>query len=313
MRTLQKFALSGGMLFALLFGVLPVAAQTAQPAASPAPAAGQTPPVAGEAAPVAPWEAPEGSLVVNLPSDQVLRDGMLQFLVTHRFPEAVRAGNAHDLYSIDSGTVFGLGFSYSPVKNLETAIFRSGTQDDYELSAKYALRPAELFGVALRAGGDDRRAPLVVTEEGGITPDTRARTSFFSQAILTLHFWSNRAEVSAIPSYASRTSAETRVFNVPVHAAVALSRSLNFQAEYEPPRHALSGSSAQWSFGLEKTLYRHRFSLVISNTTLTNVDEYLSGDYGLAQLRQLRSFDNGFRRNDWHIGFNLIRQFKPGR
>lgn len=262
-----------------------------------------------------PWLPPEGSLVVNLPSDSTIAPGLLQFLVTHRFRDPVRGSDAHTLYSLDSGADFGLGLSWSPVRNLEVALYRSGIQDDYQLSGKYAWRPGgigSLFGAALVAGGAVRRDPFVVDGSGILSPDTKARSTVFAQAVFELHFWNDRVSVAAVPSYASRTSSEERVFNIPVHAAVAVTKSWNLQGEYIPARHALNGSIAQWSCGIEKVLYRHRFTFYVGNTNATAVDQYLSGDYALAQKRQLQEFDNGFRNNDWHIGFNITRQFKVG-
>jgi len=37
----------------------------------------------------------------------------------------------------------------------------------------------------------------------------------------------------------------------------------------------------------------------------------VSGDVSVAFKRQQRNFVSGFRNNDWHIGFNLVRLFKP--
>ena len=259
------------------------------------------------------WVYPEGSLVVNLPSDQTLPKGILQFLVTHRFRSPVRGSNAHSWYSLDSGADFGLGFAYSPLAHTELSLYRSGIQDDYELAAKVSFQPGgpdSPLGFALRAGGDDRRDPLLVNENGSLLPDARARTSFFAQGVITLHLAAGRVELSAVPTFSSRTTAEKNAFNVPVHAAIALSRSWNLQGEYQPARKT-DGSIAIWTVAFEKVLYRHRFELVITNATVTTVDERLSGDFALAQKRQFRSFDNGFRNNDWHIGFNLVRQFKP--
>jgi hypothetical protein len=259
-----------------------------------------------------PWLAPEGTLVVNLPSDQTLSRGLLQFLVTHRFRGPVRGSNAHSLYSLDSGADFGFGFTYAPIERGEFSLYRSGIQDDWELAAKYAfVPPGRTFGAALRVGGDDRRDPLVVTDQGGLLPDAKARTSFFAQGVLSVHAWKNRIEVSAVPTYSSRTTAERRAFNVPLHAAIALGRSWNLQGEYQFQRKSVPDSIDIFTIGIEKTLYRHRFTLVISNATVTTVDQYLSGDFAAANKRQGRVFDNGFRNNDWHIGFNLIRQFKP--
>ena len=285
---------------------------TAEPppsSGSPAPGPEAAPPVRKPS-----WVAPTGSLGVNLPSDQTLPKGILQFLVTHRFRSPVRGSNAHSLYSLDSGADFGVGFSYSPLAHTEISLYRSGIQDDYELAAKFSMRPGgptSLLGFALRLGADDRRDPFVVDENGSLFPDSRARTSFFAQGVVTLHLASNRIELSAVPTFSSRTTAERDVFNVPVRAAVGLSRSWNLQGEYQPPRRGVSDSIAIWAIGVEKVLYRHRFELVVSNTTVTTVDQTLSGDFARAPKRQQVSFDNGFRNNDWHIGFNLVRQFKP--
>lgn len=298
--------------------VLPAsAAAETTPAPSSDPAtlsAGGAPAPAAAGAPVAPhpWLAPTASLVVNLPSDQALSRGLLQFLVTHRFRGPVRGSNAHELYSLDSGSDFGFGFAYAPIERGELSIYRSGLQDDWELAAKYAFIPAgRTFGAALRVGGNDRRDPFLVTESGGILPAGDAKTSFFAQGILTLHAWHNRVEVSAVPAYSSETTAEKHAFNVAVHAAVALTRSWNLQGEYQPQRKSVPDSIGIWTIGVEKTLYRHRFSLVVSNTNVTTVDQYLSGDFAAGPKRRARQFDNGFRNDDWHIGFNLIRQWKP--
>jgi len=294
--------LAGGLVFA----------QDSPPAAPSA--AAEAP---AEGAPAAlksarPWLAPEGTLVVNLPSDQTIGRGLLQFLVTHRFRGVVRGSNGHSLYSIDSGAVFGFGLAYSPIDRTEVSLYRSATQDDWELAAKYAFVPAgKAFGAAIRAGGDDRRAPVVVTPSGGQLDDSRARTSFFAQAILSVHLANNRVEISAVPTYSARTTAERRAFNVPLHAAAALGRSWNLQGEYQFQRKSVPDSIDIWAIGVEKTLYRHRFSLVVSNSTTTTVDQSLSGDASVSFKRQRRTFENGFRNNDWHIGFNLVRLFKP--
>jgi len=258
------------------------------------------------------WLAPEGSLVVNLPSDQSLARGLLQFLVTHRFRAPVRGSDSHSLYSLDSGAEFGFGLAYAPIERGEVALYRSGLQDDWELSAKYAfLPPGHCFGAAVRIGGDERRAPLRVLDSGTLVHDGKTKTSFFAQTVLTLHLLNNRVELSAVPTYSSRTTAERRAFNVPVHAAIALGRSWNLQGEYQAQRKSVPDSIGIWTIALEKVLFRHRFALVVSNTTVTTVDQYLSGDFAASPKRFGRAFDNGFRNDDWHIGFNLIRQFKP--
>ncbi len=297
--------------------IAPVSAQEAVPGTPPGVEQGKT--SEQEPAPVEqPWLPPGGNVLINLPTDQTLKKNYLQFFVTHRTHGSVRGSNARSLYSLSSQTV-NFGFSYAPIAHSEVSISRSEDSDDYELAAKYAFRPGgenSRFGAALRIGGDDRRDPFVILEDGGIESDVKARTAFFAQTVLSLHLLSNRLEFSLIPSYVSRTVTETRVFNVPVHAAFAISRSVNLQVEYEPPRRRLRGSVAQWTVGIEKVLPggRHRFTFVVSNTTITTTDLYLSADF-LASIKRLQDRYPfiSLRNNDPYLGFNLIRQFKLGR
>ncbi len=264
------------------------------------------------------WPTPEGDVLVNLPTDQTIGKNFLEFLVTHRAHSSVRGSNARSLYSLSSQTV-DFGFAYSPIAYTEVSLFRSENQDDYELSVKYAFRPggkASVFGAALRLGGDDRRDSFVVLEDGGIERDVKARVAFFAQIVLSAHLLSNRLEISAIPSYISHTVTEARVFNVPVHAAFAISRSVNLQVEYEPPRRALRGSVAQWAVGIEKVLSgaRHRFTFVVENSTERTTDLYLSGDFQASVKRLQGRFPFiATRNNDPYLGFNLIRQFNLGK
>ncbi len=258
-----------------------------------------------------------GAAQEHAPS-QTIRKNFLEFLVTHRAHSSVKGSNARSLYSLSSQTV-DFGFAYSPIAHTEVSLFRSEDQDDYELSVKYAFRPggaASVFGAAVRVGGDDRRDPIVIREEGGIERDVKARTAYFFQAVLSLHLLSNRMEVSMVPSYISHTVSEAHVFNLPVHSAFAASRSVNFQVEYEPPRRALPGSVAQWAVGIEKVLSgaRHRFTFVVANSTVRAADLYLSGDFQASVKRLQDRFPFiAVRNNDPYLGFNLIRRFNLGK
>lgn len=263
------------------------------------------------------WKSPVGNVAVVLPSDQTPGKGDLQFLVMHRAHSSIRGSNSNSLYSFSSQTV-SLGFSYAPIRNSEVSLFWSENYADYELAVKYSFLPAgkpSLFGAALRVGGNDRRNPFVVLDQGGLERDVQARVSFHVQGILSVHLFSNRLEIAAIPSYASRTTTELRVFNVPVYAALALSRSVNLQVEYVPPRRALRGSVAQWRVGFEKVIAggRHRFTAVFTNSTATRTDQYLSSDFiaSVKRLQERYPFIS-IRNNDLYIGFNLIRNFHVG-
>ena len=253
-----------------------------------------------------------GSTVINLPSAETMAAGDFQFLVTHRTHDPVRGSSAHTLYSFDAGEVNGLGISFAPARHVEISLFRSETWDDYELALKYAIFPrtdGSPLSAALRVGGDDRRDPFTVDEEGLYHRVGRARVAYFSQGILTFRGLSDRIQIAALPSYSSRTVTERRVFNLPISAAVAVSRSWNVLAEYELPRARLRGSIAQWAFAVEKVTRGHRFSVVATNSNVIATDAYLSGDFLIGAKRQARSI---YRNNDLYIGINLSREFKIG-
>lgn len=256
---------------------------------------------------------PVGETVINLPSDRTLERRELQFLVTHRTHEPLRGSDARTLYSTASQSV-GLSLAYAPIRDAQVSLSWSEIWADYELALKFALHPfgaGAPFRGAFRIGGNDRRDAFSLDENGVYTELRKAQASWFAQLVLTTHLLGERLEVCAVPSYASLTTTERRVFNVPFHADAALSKTWNLQFEYVPRRPRLRGSVAQWAVAIEKVVPGHRFSLVVANSTVTAVDQYLSSDF-LAAAKRSRTRTR-FRNNDPYLGLNLVRQFRIGR
>src|SRR5688572_5427949 len=240
---------------------------------------------------------PEGSRIVNLPSADVPAKGTLGVLFTHRFAQPLDESDYQSFFSFDSGADIGLGLSYSPFDSLE----RSSAQDDYELAAKYRFLPfaeGRPFALSLRVGGNAR------TEEG-----IEDRTAFFAQAIGSVAL-GPRIRLTAIPTFVSNTALFRDVFTVPVALSVAVTRTVNVQAEFYPKNRDFTElpatvtaparrTSAGWIVAFEKTVLRHRFSWTVGNLRATNVDQYAGSD-----------FAGGIPRSDVFIGFNLVRQWK---
>jgi hypothetical protein len=277
-------------------------------AATPAAAQEKPAPPAAEPAPV---RQPEGTIIINLPSAEVNAPNVLQLLITHRFSEPVSGSNIHSLFSFDSGADIGLGLSYVPIKDLEVGFLRNRSLEDYELWAKYRFlsSPASPLGLALRLGGNARTQSTPSLCETTPRPEACAfvddRYDFYAQAVAAVTLFS-RVRFTAVPTYVSRSaqqpfvvvrSIHEDVFNVPAAVAIAVTRSVNVQAEVVPRiAHANSGGVG-WILAVEKTVLRHRFAFTLGNLRPTTVDQYVGADF-LGRPR------------DYFLGFNIVRQWK---
>jgi hypothetical protein len=275
------------------------------------------PAAAGEKSPAEPVRAPEGSLIINLPSAEVNGPRVLQFMITHRFSEAASGSNIHSLFSFTSAADVGLGLSYVPVRNLEIAFLRNRSLEDYELSAKYRfLSSSESpVGLALRIGGDARTRSTddlcVLRPRPAECSYADHRYTFFAQAIGGVTLFS-RVRLTAVPTYASYSaqqpllvpiSVHKNIFNVPVAVAIAVTRSINIQAEVVPRLARAASGGVGWIVAIEKTVLRHRFSFTCGNIRQTTVDQYVGPDF-------LSSKTNVRKPSDYYLGFNIVRQWK---
>jgi hypothetical protein len=269
-------------------------------------------PAAAQEAPAAELvRPPEGSIIIDLPSAEVNGPNVLQLLITHRFSEPVSGSNIHSLFSFDSGADVNIGLSYVPLKNLEVALLRSRTLEDYELSAKYRFlsSPESPVGLAVRVGGDARTQSTPSLCE--TTPRPAAcgyvdhRYSFFVQVVGAVTFFS-RVRLTAVPTFVSwsaqqpfvvTNSVHENIFNVPVAAAIAVTRSINIQGEVVPRFARAASGGVGWIVAIEKTVLRHRFSFTCGNVRPTTVDQYVGPDF-LGRPR------------DYFLGFNIVRQWK---
>ena len=276
-------------------------------------------PVAAQEAPsAAPIPPPEGSVIVNLPSADVPREGTLTLLVTHRFSQPVQDSDVHTLFSFDSAADIKLGLAYAPLPNLEVSFERdparcfcgssgatsAGTQrglEVYELSAKYRFFSRGAARLSLRAGEDWRTAE-----------NLRDRSGFFAQAVLAVSLGS-RVRLTAVPTYVSKTShslqgefprPHSNVWNVPFGISVGATRSVFFHGEFVPRVGRGGARGAGWIASLEKTVLRHRFAFTVGNLRATTVDQYVASEFRSA------SAIPAFRPHDYFLGFNLTRQWK---
>ena len=280
-------------------------------------------PAAAQETPAAePVRPPEGSIIINLPSAEVNGLNVLELRITHRFSEAVSGSDIHSLFSFDSPADVNIGLSYVPLKNLEIALLREKTLEDYELSAKYRFTTSaeSPLGLAVRVGGNARTGS--VPDIGGVSTCASPRPafcayfdnrySFFTQAIVAVTLFS-RFRITAVPTYLSvaaqpfdfptdYSGIHKNVFNIPFAVAIAATRSVNIQAEVVPRMSRANAGGAGWVVALEKTVLRHRFAFTVGNLRPTSVDQYIGADFiGKSNLRL---------PGDYYLGFNIVRLWK---
>lgn len=258
-----------------------------------------------------PWRPPEGAIIINLPSAEVNPLRNLQLHFTHRFSEPLNDSNFHDLFSFDSGADVGIGLSYVPVKDLEIGFLRNRSLEDWETWVKYRFlsSPASPVDATLRLGGDFRAAETPDVCDVSPRPVGCSfadhKNSFFAQAIAGWTFL-QRVRLTIVPTYITYSaqqpfvvteSVHKDVFNVPFAVAIAITHSINVQAEVTPRRASAQAGGVGWICAIEKTLLRHRFAFTVGNVRPTTVDQYIGPDF------------RG-QPNDYYIGFNLTRLWK---
>jgi Membrane bound beta barrel domain (DUF5777) len=297
MKRLSTLSVPAALIFTALTSSAVLLAQDTPPPAPPEP----SPAPEAQPEPPPPPKPPEGAVIVNLPSVDVPRPGTLTLLFTHRFSQAVADSDIHSLFSFDSGADIGIGLAYAPVRNLDVSFYRSSSIDIYELAAKYRALTAGPVGLAVRGGWDWR------TEVGAIFDAVPgySRNNFFGQVIAAVQL-GDRARFTVIPTYVSEMSGQPTttpkaaykdIFSVPVALSIAVTHSVNVQAEVYPSTGRTDSAGVGWIVAVEKTLLRHRFAFTCGNVRSTTVDQYVS------------PVPFGSNPNKYYFGFNLVRQW----
>ncbi len=252
--------------------------------------------------PVAP--IPIGDILLTLPSSHMADRGTWEMRFTHRFNSSVDQGGAlHTLFGLDSGANVGLGLSWVPVRDLELSLVRASALETLDLSAKYLVTQQARsipFSSAIRAGVDYRAARSIAD-----------RASFYAQAIVS-HQFGDRVDLYAMPTFvtnAGRASSGNssaalfrHAFNVPVGAAVQVLPAFSVVAEVIPPNRDLPSSSRAdlgWAFGVKKAIGGHFFEILLTNSTATTPDQYVTSTFNGGPLTT----------KDKRLGFNIERRF----
>jgi hypothetical protein len=237
---------------------------------------------------------PVGTRLVDVATPFTVGRRRLELLVTHRFNQPVnQGGNAHNLWGLDSGADFGLGFTYGLLRKLDLSVYRSSFQEDFELAGKLQLfeqAPRLPLSLAVRAGAD-------LLGRRGVADPHRP----FAQLLLGSHLaagWN----LFASPSWVRATPSLRNAWNVPFGLTAPLPGHWLLDAEAIAANHSLrsirGASRFAWHAALAKQVGWHLFQIVVGDSRATTVDQLLGGD-----------FAGGFTTHDVRLGFNLIRYF----
>ena len=215
--------------------------------------------------------------------------GLLEAIFQHRFLQPVIRAGGNNLGGLDSGANIGLGVVYVPLKGLSVEAYRASTNADYEFALKYTfLRPTAKLpvGIGVRSGID------WVTKA-----EVEEKVGFFGQVLVSATLGS-RVTIAAAPTYVSNTLQFENVWNVPLILQLNLGKKWYATGEWVFANADLERSVGQWSFAVEKSLWRHRFGVWIGNSSGLTVDQRMAGDFG-----------GGVTDSNIRLGFNIIRQF----
>ncbi|HEX8155191.1 MAG TPA: DUF5777 family beta-barrel protein [Thermoanaerobaculia bacterium] len=250
---------------------------------------------------------PLGDTLLTLPTARIPSEGTWEVKFTHRFNQSIDQGSfedqVHSLFGLDSNADVAFGLAFVPRPDIQVSVLRNNTNDTIEAAGKYViLQQANAVPVtaSVRAGVDWR------TEQ-----DIADRTSFFAQAIVSRQF-GRRAEVFVLPTFATHAGRAVtaggsgalfeNAFNVPVGVALMVRPALSVVAEIIPPNGDLPDEmdgQFGWALGIKRAIGGHYFELLLTNSTGTTVDQYVSSTF------QGTAFETG----NLHLGFNIERRF----
>jgi len=252
----------------------------------------------------------EGNFLIDNQSVMVPIKGTFEFDINHRF--GTMDHNFTDLFGLFASANMRLGFSYTPIKNLQIGFGAGNYNMLVDWNAKYSILKQTR----------DNSMPVSVTYFGNVAMDTRAknsslpivttsdRFSFFNQILVARKFteaFSAQAGFSIshfnnVPAYTNTDNAilpqlKNDQLAVSFSGRYKISPKTSILVNYEQPltQNAMNNPHPNISFGLDMKSSGHDFQV-------------FAGTYGYT----LPQYNNMFNQNDYTkgqflIGFNISR------
>ena len=244
--------------------------------------------------------------VINGHSMEMLRKGVLDFRILHRFGPV--NGGAYNFFGLDQASM-RLGFDYGISEHLSAGIGRSTSKKELDAFLKYRIKAqstgAKPFPVSLVLVSGITRNGLQ-DPFPGIAVSATQRFGYYHELIIGRKFSESfslqLAPILVHTNLVEDATTPNDLYALSFGGRYKLSKRIALTWDYA---HALNRTPADWrlnplSFGLDIETGGHVFQLHFSNATGMNERAYISDDNG--------DWTNGAVR----FGFNLSRVFQLG-
>ncbi len=243
--------------------------------------------------------------VINGHSIEMLREGVLDFRILHRFGPLSLGG--YQLFGLDQASM-RIGFDYGISDNLSVGFGRSTSKKELDAFAKYRIKAQtsgeKAFPVSLVWVSGITRNGLKEPFTGITSPTAAQRLGFYHELLIGRKF-SEAFSLQMAPIFVHRNVVEDALtpndlYALSVGGRLKLNKRMAFTWDYayafnrEPNDPTLN----PLSIGLDIETGGHVFQLHFSNATGMNERAYLTDNNG--------NWGNG----DIRFGFNLSRVFQ---
>lgn len=235
-------------------------------------------------------------LAINLPTADRMQFWDIGVIFSHRFITPAR-GHSKDLFGLDGLAYAGFGFNFGikPIKGLNFEIYR--TADNKTLT--FTLHQQILDRSFIRMAARLQRFDEAVTQT--VTPLGTVGISGMAFQLPTEFYLTDDLVLTLVPTWLSRTTTQEKaVFTGGAGLRYDFSEKFRVLVEYYPRPSKLEKTfEAGFAAGISYKTFKHRFTLVGTNSTGTTPNQVLGGDYA-----------GGPRpKGDWSIAFNVARVF----
>lgn len=241
-------------------------------------------------------EESEVPIAINLPTADRMQFWDIGLIFTHRFLSPVQ-GHGKDLYGLDGFTYagFGFDFGFKPIKGMNFEIYRTADNKTFTVAIQQQFLNKDRIRMSARLERFDEVVTQVVTKDGTVG------ISGMAFQLPTEIFITDDFVLSLVPTYLSRTTTQEKsIFNYGVGLHYDFTSKFRVVVEYYPrPSQIAKTFETGFAVGFSYKTFKHRFTLIGTNSTGTTAHQVLGGDYGGGPKPQ----------SDWSIGFNVARVF----
>ena len=226
------------------------------------------------------------------PTNLRMPKGRFAFRVTHRFARPLGEGDFSDLLSdffgFDSGAQIGLELRYGLWRGAQVGINRTSDRT-IQFFTQYELTAQSRFPVGISAWGSIEGTDNFSDSYSPALGAVISRELGQHGALYAQPMWVNNSNPEP-----GELVDDNDTFMLGLGTRLRVLRTVYVTAEFAPRVGGYAPGEALMSFGVEKRVGGHAFSLNFSNSFATTMAPIARG---------------GTSNDDWYIGFNIARKF----